>query len=133
MSKYRKLIYAAILTFALAFVLSNIARALYFNPRPFVVGGFEPLIPHAPDNGFPSDHALLFSAIASVAMFLDKRLSILLWILAAAVGFYRVYAGIHHVIDILASFGISILSAYVAYAIIHKLWNKNRSTDSPSL
>ena len=129
MYKYRQLICAAVLTLTLAFVLSNIARALYFNPRPFVVGGFEPLIPHEPDNGFPSDHALLFGTVASIAMFVGKTFSIPLWILATAVGLYRVYAGVHHLIDILASFGISLVSAYIAYAIIQKLWN-NSPTNS---
>ncbi len=131
--EYKRVVLCFIIIFALAFVLSNIARALYYNPRPFVVGNFEPLIPHEPDNGFPSDHALLFSAVASGVMLFNKRLSIIFWILAVAIGWIRVYAGVHHAVDIMASFAISLISALAAYAIILKLWKKNRQTNSPSL
>lgn len=130
---YKKVAAAFLITFFLAFVLANTARALYDNPRPFVVGGYEPLIPHEPDNGFPSDHALLFSAVASGVMLFNKRLSLIFWLLALAIGWIRVYAGVHHTLDIVASFGISLLSAGVAYAIIQKLWNKNQHTNTPSL
>lgn len=133
MEKIRKIIPVAMLAFAMAFILSNIARALYDNPRPFVVGSFEPLIPHEPDNGFPSDHALLFSAIASVVMLYNRKLSIVFWILAVAISLLRVYAGVHHLVDVLASFVISIVSTLAAYAIISKLWKHKNHTSSPSL
>lgn len=114
----------------LAFVLSRIAGPLYYNPRPFAVGHFTPLIPHIPDNGFPSDHTLLFATIAAIAWYYEKRVSLLLWILALGVGAYRVYAGVHHPIDIAGSMAIAFASAWVAYAIIHQLWNKNIRANS---
>ena len=54
---------------------------------------FEPLIPHEPDNGFPSDHTLLGGAIASLLLPFEKRLSAGAWILTVVFGLCRVYAG----------------------------------------
>lgn len=111
------------LSLILSFALSRIAGALYYNPRPFVVNGTEPLIPHAPDNGFPSDHTLLFAALAAIAWHFDKRVSVGLWIAAVGVGAYRVYASVHHPLDILGSIGIALIGTSLAYAIISALWN----------
>ena len=54
-------------------VIALILGHLYYNPRPFVVGNFTPLISHSVDNGFPSDHVLLASAIASILYFFSKK------------------------------------------------------------
>jgi undecaprenyl-diphosphatase len=129
--KKKMLTYGAIL-FGLSFLLSIIAREIYFNPRPFVLGGFEPLIPHDPDNGFPSDHVLLVAALAKFVAPWTRRTALWLWLVTGIVALSRVYAGIHHFADVLASIAIVIVSSHIAYAIIRKLWNKNLHTNSPS-
>ena len=94
----------------LIFIVSGIASRLYYNPRPFVLGHFQPLIPHKANNGFPSHHALLVSAIAAITFIFSRRTGFVLWVLALFVGFSRVYAGVHHTIDIAASILITIVS-----------------------
>lgn len=115
------------LSLVLSFALSRVAGALYYNPRPFVVDGIEPLIPHAPDNGFPSDHTLLFATLAAIAWHFDKRASLGLWVAAAGVGAYRVYARVHHPLDILGSVVIAAIGVWLAYAIISALWNRKHN------
>lgn len=122
-----------VLCLFLSFALSRIAGSLYYNPRPFMVSGVEPLVPHAADNGFPSDHTLLLATLAAIVFYYDKKHSVVLWIAAIAVGFFRVYAGIHHPLDIIGSIVISIVSVLIAHAIIHKLWKPKSHTDTPSL
>lgn len=102
------------------FLLSRILSRLYFDPRPFVVGHFTPLIPHAADNGFPSDHALLTGALAAVMYFLNKKTSTALWLLALAVGAARVAAGIHHWTDIFGGFAIAIAGAIIAEYVLRR-------------
>ena len=52
----------ALLIGAISFPLTyGVLKAIghfYYDPRPFIVGHFAPLIPHDADNGFPSDHPL---------------------------------------------------------------------------
>lgn len=102
----------------LAYILTLIANHSYTDLRPFVVGNFTPLIPHAADNGFPSDHTVLVATIAALFYFFNKRLSGILWSIAIIVGFSRVYVGVHHPIDILGSIVIAIIAAIVTHYIL---------------
>lgn len=87
-----------------AFALNHV----YDDPRPFIVGHFIPLIPHNPDNGFPSDHVLLASAVAALITVFHRWLGAVLWVIAVFVAISRVYVGVHHPVDVIASILISI-------------------------
>jgi len=121
----KKVLPLGVISLPLTYVLGVIARSLYFNPRPFMVSGVEPLISHAADNGFPSDHTLLLASIASLVFIFNRKLAAWLWVITILVGISRVYAGVHHFIDILGSISIAIASTALVYVIIRKLWNKN--------
>ena len=85
----KKLLYSFMIALPLAYLCGELARQIYFNPRPFVVGDFTPLVPHSPDNGFPSDHALLTGALASVVNIFNRKRALVLWLIAIAVGISR--------------------------------------------
>lgn len=97
----------AVIALPAIYIAAKIGNMLYNDPRPFVVGNFIPLIPHAPDNGFPSDHTLISSAIAAIICPFNKKLALVLWALALLVGLSRVFVGVHHLIDILGSMVIA--------------------------
>ena len=105
----------------LAYLLGLLGNQLYIDPRPFVVGHFTPLIAHAPDNGFPSDHTLLVSAIAAVGTFWSIRLGLVLWVIALIVAVARVYVGLHHPIDVLGSIAMALVAVPAWYAVLAKL------------
>jgi undecaprenyl-diphosphatase len=111
----KRLVLSAALTLPLVYVVSKLGALLYNDPRPFVAGRFVPLIPHEPDNGFPSDHVLLCASIAAIIYLSSKRLSLVLWALTLLVGLSRVYTGLHHVADIIGS----MLMATVVTAIVY--------------
>ena len=103
-----------ILAGLLAIAFAKIGGAFYNEPRPFVARHFTPLIPHEPDNGFPSDHTLL--AFTCVFLLL-AQLAIPEMILAALCGLViaasRVRSGLHSPLDI----GASIVFAAIAVGI----------------
>ncbi len=103
----------------LAYVVSRISSLFYYDPRPFVVGHFVPLIAHAADNGFPSDHVLLTGAVAMIVWFYNKKLSVVLWALALLIGWARVFVGVHHWTDIIGNIVMVIVSG-VVYSVIMK-------------
>ncbi len=107
----------------LALVISVAASRLYYSPRPFVLGNFEPLIPHKANNGFPSHHMLLVSAPAALIFIFSRRAGLILWALAAFTGFSRIYAGLHHTIDVAGSALIAIISLSLAYFFVSYLKN----------
>jgi undecaprenyl-diphosphatase len=115
----------AFLTFPLAFIIANILGRLFYNPRPFVVEHIKPLIPHAANNGFPSDHTLLVISIASIVFVFNKRLGSVLFLLGLLVGFARILAEVHHPIDIFTSITVAIFSTYISWRIL-KNYNKNK-------
>lgn len=109
----------------LALALSVLAAHLYYDTRPFVSHHLVPLIPHAADNGFPSDHALLAAFLAFTMFLYSRRASLLLFIIAVLIGWARVAAHIHNPIDIVGSFVIAGLSVIVVY-LIATIWGSRR-------
>lgn len=103
---------AAGVVLVLSYGLARLGGAVYNDPRPFVSGHVHPLIAHAPDNGFPSDHALLAAALVALVALVDVRWSLPFILLTVLVDWARVGAGIHHVIDVLGS------DAFVAVATL---------------
>lgn len=110
------LIFSAI-TLPVVYVVAQIAGKIYYNPRPFVVEHFTPLINHMANNGFPSDHSLISFAFASIVFLFNKKLGLVLFGFSFLVGISRVYVGVHHPIDILGSFLISILVTKICATI----------------
>jgi undecaprenyl-diphosphatase len=104
----------------LTYVAAKVAGFFYFDPRPFVVDHFTPLLPHVADNGFPSDHTLLAAAIAAVITKYNWRLGIVLWIITLLIGTARVFAGVHHPVDILGSLVIAAVVAWFTFSEIEK-------------
>lgn len=119
----------------IAFVLSRIAAAMYFDPRPFVTLHVAPLIAHAADNGFPSDHALLTGTLTAVAYFYNKKIAVVMALLTIAVGWARVLANVHTPLDIAAGWLLGAVGALVGYAVsryIVKMYLQNKKTEEVS-
>ena len=114
----KQILLLAVIALPLTYIVAKIGGALYYDPRPFVVGHFTPLIAHAPDNGFPSDHTLLTAAISSVIFVGSRRAGIVLWAITLAIGASRVAAGIHHPADIIGSI---LIAAAVTWAVYYFL------------
>jgi undecaprenyl-diphosphatase len=99
---------------AVGYAAAQIGGAIYNDPRPFTQDHVKPLIAHAADNGFPSDHALLAAAIAAAALLLDPIWSVPFVIAAVLVDWARVGAGIHHVQDVAGSSVLVLAATIVA-------------------
>ncbi len=113
------------LSLAFAFLLHGIVQ----DPRPFVVQGTTPLIPSSADNGFPSDHTLLLSATAAITMIANPWAGMVGLLLAVGVGLARVYAGVHHMLDIVGSlFIVGFVSA--AYLVVWMLASSRKGKKS---
>ncbi len=111
----------------LAFGLAQIGARLITDPRPFLVGGGPPLIPSATDNGFPSDHTLLVAVAAATVTVMDLRAGAVFWALALLVGLARVYARVHHLLDVGGSLGLVALALGV-YGGVARMWRWGSQT-----
>lgn len=99
----RKLVILGGISLPLAYGLSKLADALYYNARPFVVENSTPLIAHVADNGFPSNHMLLAAMMAALLFVYNRKLGIVVGVVAVCIGAARVLADVHHTLDIVAS------------------------------
>ena len=114
----------ALLSFPIAFLLALIAGCLYYDTRPFVVESIEPLIPHAADNGFPSNHTL-YAMVAATTLYAHRRkLGIFLGILAILIGVSRIMADVHYPIDIIGAIIIAMAATGLAQVTITKVLTK---------
>ncbi len=109
-----RMVFFLLLSLALAYAFGLLASALYYNPLPYVVGNFIPIIAHVPDNGFPSHHALFTAVLAAVATIWNRKLGAALWIIALFVGAARVYGGVHHSIDIFAAAILAVVATGIS-------------------
>lgn len=109
-----------VLASAFAFVIDKILNQLISSPRPFVVEGINPLFSHAVDNGFPSEHVLFAMVIAGVIFVYNRKLGIILGILAIMIGIARIVAYVHHPIDVLGGIAIALVSVFSAWHLLSR-------------
>lgn len=121
-SQQKKILIFSIIALPLTYLVAKIAGHFYFDPRPFVTHHLKPLIAHAPTNGFPSDHALLSFAIASVIFIFNKKIGIILGVLGLFVGISRIYVMVHSPIDIAGSFMISVCVVGIIWYLSRKIF-----------
>lgn len=118
--KRRKLFKLSLIAFPLSFVIGKVLNYFIYSPRPFVVEHIQPLISHAADNGFPSDHTLLVMTVTAVMFSYNKKLATVLFIFSLIVGVARVIAKIHHPVDILGSTLIAFVATYIGHLFLKK-------------
>lgn len=118
-SKTREMGVRILFALVLCFIFGNvILKNAFARVRPFyVVESFNLLI-SAPDGySFPSGHTEASFAVATV-FFLTNRRYILLYVLAACIGFSRLYLFVHYPSDVFFGMILGIVFGYLSYHII---------------
>lgn len=104
------------------FVAVTLLRKAIAAPRPYQNGGLPSRIAReGQDDSFPSRHcfsAFLIASLWGVAGY--PVVYLLLMALAVALGVLRVRGGVHYLKDITGAFGMAILFALVAFALVQK-------------
>jgi undecaprenyl-diphosphatase len=114
---WRRATVAAVLSAGLALAIAKIISELVDRARPFVADphGVHLFAAHAPDPGFPSDHATAAFAIA-VAILLRKRgWGIFALAAATVLSVGRVALGVHYPSDVLAGAAVGAAAALVLW------------------
>ena len=93
-------------------IITEVIRAVYYRPRPFIALDFTPLIAEANHGAFPSGHATFFFALAGIIWLLDKKWGWRFLIAASLMGLARVFVGVHWPLDILGGAVVGIFSVW---------------------
>ena len=87
---------------ASAWLLAKVVKELSGRPRPAAI--FEDVIVRgspAGGNGYVSGHAAVAAALAAAATpYLSRKWQVTVWVIAALVGFGRIYVGAHLPLDV---------------------------------
>jgi undecaprenyl-diphosphatase len=111
---------------ALAFAIATVTSRFSSEVRPFQTHRVVQLIPHEAGASLPSDHAVAaFTIAAAIAVFLHRRWAVLLAGAALAIGFARIWVGVHYPGDIAAALVIA-LTATAAIAAADRLLQHRR-------
>jgi membrane-associated phospholipid phosphatase len=100
----------------LALALGQLLGSLFPESRPFVTDHFTPLVAHAADGSFPSDHQLVLGALVGGCFIASRPLATAAAIMALLVAAARVYVGIHHPVDVIAGFLVGVVCGLAAWA-----------------
>jgi undecaprenyl-diphosphatase len=127
----KELVVAVIIAGLIAAVLTKLTGKIYFHPRPFAVQHIKPLIPHAADNGFPSEHTVLAMTLTAVIYYYRKKLALAAFVLTLGVGIGRVLAHVHSPLDIVGGLAVGAaagaLGFYSSQKLIPTLLNRSSS------
>lgn len=112
----------------LSSLISLIIKELINRPRPFESYPFIEKISVGGSASFPSGHTVTAFALAlAVALAFKNRYSTLLvFVWASAVGFSRIYCGVHYPSDVVAGIVLGLISSYLCYlGFKRRSWAQN--------
>ncbi|MBQ3967223.1 MAG: phosphatase PAP2 family protein, partial [Lachnospiraceae bacterium] len=119
--KTRKLGYCSAIALVLDVLLVNCCiKPIVNRDRPYTMAeyaarGIQLLIKKAHDASFPSGHTAASFASAVAILFYNRKIGIPAIILAAIIGFSRLYVAIHFPSDVFVGAIVGILCAIIAY------------------
>lgn len=126
--KYRK--YGIIMSIALIIMLvfgNGILKNLFQRVRPYQANNFADLLIKKPvDTSFPSGHTYASFASAGVLYYMNKKVGIASYVLAALIAFSRLYLYVHYPSDVLGGIILGIVTSFVAIKIYNNFEKKRK-------
>ena len=110
------MVVGAVVAALLGLATASLIQHFYVHPRPFIDRqDVILLINHGADASLPSEHAVVAFSLAGAALW-SRRLLLGsgLLLAALALGFARIYTGLHYPADIAAAAGVGLLASFLA-------------------
>jgi membrane-associated phospholipid phosphatase len=97
---------------AIAWTAAQASKPLVGRERPYIVEGADRLVAIPAGSSWPSGHVAVASAMAAVLDdHLPRRARVVARTAGLGVAVSRCYVGVHHLTDVLAGWGVGVLSA----------------------
>ena len=94
-------------------LIVKISAAFFYERRPFLVEHLHPLVAHAADNAFPSDHLAACGLAVGYLWPRSKAFATLAIVVALAIATARVLARLHYPQDVIAGFAFGLAGAFL--------------------
>lgn len=111
--RLRRVVVHALLALLVANAIVKGLNLLWFRPRPFTFNEVNLLFYYPSDSSFPSNSAAAVWALAAASYGRDRvsRIGQAALLLAALMGFARIWVGVHYPLDIVGGAAIGLLAA----------------------
>jgi len=114
-------------TLLVSLLINNVLKIIFHSPRPFEVLNHltGKRMETATGYSFPSGHTQGASSFYTTLFYLYKRplFRIFCGLIIIMVGISRVYLGVHWPQDVLAGWGLGILTAWITATAINRFWD----------
>ena len=113
-AKWRQIVLHALLALLLANIIVKACNLIWFRPRPFTYNEVTMLFYYPSDSSFPSNSAAVVWSLAG-AMWLSlpsSRFGQVALLLAAIMGWSRIWVGVHYPLDIVGGACAGLLAAW---------------------
>ncbi len=111
-----------------AVVCNVILKPLCERTRPYDLLGYAIQIPPLADASFPSGHTSAAFAAATALYAIDRRWGVAAYLIAAWMGFSRLYLGVHFPLDVIVGAGIGIAMARLVILCTERFFPAQKST-----
>ncbi len=114
--------------FVARFIVASGIRFFYHHPRPgpdIISVPVHLLIAKEASSSFPSGHTIFVFALATIVYLHNKRAGKWFYVAATAVGFARIYVGVHWPFDVVAGLVLGVLTALVCDKIYRRYLKRN--------
>lgn len=114
-----RVVWNAFLSVGMGLVFNYLLSFFIQRSRPFDIGLGENIYGSVVTSGsFPSEHTTIAFAIGMAVFMVYKKFGTALLVMAALVGFSRIFVGIHYPLDVLGGAFVGIIMAYLATKLI---------------
>lgn len=116
--KEKKSLLLIILGLPVAFLLIKGIHIFFFEPRPFVIFHFSPIVSESANSAaFPSRHATIVAVLAFAYTYFKSKWFPLFLLIMLWVGLSRIYVGVHYPLDIVGGFLVGGVALAIALRI----------------
>jgi undecaprenyl-diphosphatase len=125
----------AVVAALLSLATTSLIQHFYVHPRPFVERqDVILLLNHSADASFPSEHAVVAFSLAGAALW-SRRLILAsgLLVAAGALGFARIYTGLHYPADIAGAAGVGLLASLLVVGLAQPVIIRLRAATARAL
>lgn len=115
----QRAVLSAIASMLLGNLFVKALNLVFYRPRPFAEHTVKLLFYRPSDSSFPSNPTSIGFCIATSVWWFNRKMGLVLYVLASLLGLARLCGGVHYPSDILGGALIGMFSAYLVVKRIH--------------